>query len=102
MLHPAYSMQTPNRMRSVLSSFAMGNPSGFHETGGAGYRLLADKVIELNAFNPQMAARMLGPLTGWRKFAPQYGEQMQAALRDILASGDLSSDVYEVVTKSLA
>ena len=102
MQHSAFTMQTPNRMRSVLWSFAAGNPMAFHERGGQGYRLLADKVIELNGFNPQMASRMLGPLTGWRKFDDQYGVLMRGALEAILASGELSSDVYEVVTKSLA
>ena len=101
MQHPAFSLTTPNRMRSVLGGFAM-NIGAFHEAGGAGYRLLAETVIALNGFNPQMAARMLGPLTGWRKFDPKYGAAMQAALQMILDSGELSPDVFEVVTKTLA
>jgi len=101
MQHPAFSLTTPNRMRSVLGGFAM-NIGAFHESGGAGYRLLAETVIALNGFNPQMAARMLGPLTGWRKFDPKYGAAMQAALQMILDSGELSPDVFEVVTKTLA
>jgi len=101
MQHPAFSLTTPNRMRSVMGGFAM-NIGAFHEAGGAGYRLLAETVIALNGFNPQMAARMLGPLTGWRKFDPKYGAGMQAALQMILDSGELSPDVFEVVTKTLA
>lgn len=101
MQHPAFSLTTPNRMRSVLSGFAM-NIGAFHQEGGGGYQLLAETVIALNGFNPQMAARMLGPLTGWRKFDPKYGVAMQAALQTILDSGDLSPDVFEVVTKTLA
>ena len=101
MEHAAFSLTTPNRMRSVLGGFAM-NIGAFHEAGGAGYRLLAETVIALNGFNPQMAARMLGPLTGWRKFDPKYGAGMQAALQMILDSGELSPDVFEVVTKTLA
>lgn len=101
MQHPAFSLTTPNRMRSVMGGFAM-NIGAFHAVGGAGYRLLAETVIALNGFNPQMAARMLGPLTGWRKFDPKYGAGMQAALQMILDSGELSPDVFEVVTKTLA
>jgi aminopeptidase N len=102
MSHPAYSMTNPNRMRSVLAGFAMQNLAAFHQVDGSGYRLLAEKVLVLNGFNPQMAARMLGPLTGWRKFSDEHGQAMQSALQSILDEGDLSPDVYEVVTKSLA
>ncbi|MGB2238828.1 MAG: aminopeptidase N [Pseudomonadales bacterium] len=102
MNHSAYSMTNPNRMRSVLAGFAMQNLTAFHQVDGSGYRLLAERVAMLNSFNPQMAARMLGPLTGWRKFSEAYGQAMQAALQSILDQGDLSPDVYEVVTKSLA
>ncbi len=102
MSHPAYSMTNPNRMRSVLAGFAMQNLEAFHQVDGSGYRLLAEKVLVLNGFNPQMAARMLGPLTGWRKFSDEHGQAMQSALQSILDEGDLSPDVYEVVTKSLA
>ena len=76
--------------------------SFFHQQDGAGYQLLADAVIRLNATNPQIASRLLTPLTKWRRLTPELGDNMRGELQRIAASPDLSSDVYEVVTKALA
>jgi aminopeptidase N len=99
--HPDFIITNPNRVRSLIGAFAAGNPARFHASDGSGYRLLADKVIELNARNPQLAARLLGPLTRWRGLAENYRKLMKGELQRILDSGDLSRDVYEVVSKSL-
>lgn len=101
MAHEAFDMKVPNRMRSLVAQFAMANIVNFHEAGGSGYLFLADRVIELNAINPQMAARMLGPLTRWRKFDEGRQQLMKTELQRILDTEDLSPDVYEIVTKSL-
>jgi aminopeptidase N len=102
MAHPDYTLKNPNRMRSVLGAFAGQNVSGFHESTGAGYAVLADTIIKLDRFNPQMAARMLGPLTRWRKYDALRRELMKAALEKIQAQAELSPDVFEVVGKSLS
>ncbi|MOA40093.1 Aminopeptidase N [compost metagenome] len=59
-------------------------------------------MIALNALNPQIASRQLTPLTRWRKYDAGRQQLMRAELERILASGELSSDVFEVVSKSLA
>ena len=69
---------------------------------GSGYNFLAEQVCRLDDSNPQIAARLVTPLTRWRKFAPTYGQQMKAALEGIRDKQSLSRDVYEVVHKSLA
>jgi aminopeptidase N len=73
----------------------------FHRDDGAGYALLGEVVEALNASNPQMASRLLTPLTRWRNFAVG-GERMRAELERLAALPKLSRDVYEVVSKSLA
>jgi aminopeptidase N len=100
--HPDFLISNPNRVRSLIGAFAGGNPARFHDTNGGGYRLLADRVIELNGRNPQLAARLLGPLTRWRGLSENYQQLMRVELQRILACGELSPDVYEVVNKSLA
>ncbi|WP_371366090.1 aminopeptidase N [Pseudomonas sp. QL9] len=102
MAHPAFTLKNPNKIRALIGAFANQNLVNFHRADGAGYRFLADQVITLNALNPQIASRLLGPLTRWRKYAPARQAQMRGELERILASGELSSDVYEVVSKSLA
>lgn len=100
--HPAFDWKNPNKIRSVIGSFAGQNLAAFHNPDGSGYRFLADQVCRLDDSNPQIAARLVTPLTRWRKFAPAYSSQMQSALERIRDKEGLSRDVYEVVHKSLA
>ncbi|MDJ0878559.1 MAG: aminopeptidase N [Halieaceae bacterium] len=100
MEHPAFSLRNPNKVRALVGAFCSANPINFHRADGAGYQLLVDVVTELNATNPQIASRLLTPLTRWRRYGERR-EQMRAALEAIAALPSLSKDVYEVVTKSL-
>ena len=102
MQHPAFTLKNPNKVRALIGAFAGQNLVNFHAADGSGYRFLADQVISLNASNPQIASRQLGPLTRWRKYDEQRQALMRGELERILASGELSSDVFEVVSKSLA
>ncbi|MDH4610742.1 aminopeptidase N [Pseudomonas sp. BN102] len=102
MQHPAFTLKNPNKVRALIGAFANQNLVNFHRADGAGYRFLADHVITLNALNPQIASRQLAPLTRWRKYDGGRQQLMKAELERILASGELSSDVFEVVSKSLA
>ena len=100
--HDAFDWRNPNKIRSVLGAFANQALCFFHRQDGGGYRLLADAVIRLNASNPQIASRLLTPLTKWRRLSPELSQKMREELQRIAASPGLSSDVYEVVTKALA
>ncbi len=101
MRHPDFTTGNPNRLRALISAFADGNFTRFHDPEGNGYRLLADIVAHLDATNPQVGARMLGPIRQWRRFAEPQRGMMEAALKD-LASRVKSRDIFEVVSKSLA
>ena len=102
MQHPAFNIKNPNKVRALIGAFAGQNLINFHAADGSGYRFLADLVIELNGFNPQIASRQLAPLTRWRKYDSARQALMKAELERILVSGNLSADVFEVVSKSLA
>jgi aminopeptidase N len=102
MQHPAFTLKNPNKVRALIGAFAGQNPVNFHAVDGSGYRFLAEQVITLNALNPQIAARLLAPLTRWAKYDSARQGLMKGELQRILASGELSSDVFEVVSKSLA
>ncbi|TCO75617.1 aminopeptidase N [Chromatocurvus halotolerans] len=101
MEHPAFTLDNPNKVRAVVGAFASGNPTGFHRADGAGYGFLGGIVEILNRRNPQMAARLLVPLTKWRNY-PAGRDAMREELQRLAALPDLSPDVYEVVSKSLA
>ncbi|NWC08187.1 aminopeptidase N [Pseudomonas agarici] len=102
MEHPAFTLKNPNKVRALIGAFAGQNLINFHAAEGCGYRFLADLVIQLNALNPQIASRLLAPLTRWRKYDKARQALMKAELERIRNSGELSADVYEVVSKSLA
>ncbi|MBD2858985.1 aminopeptidase N [Spongiibacter sp. KMU-158] len=102
MNHPAFDIRNPNKVRALIATFCVQNAVNFHREDGAGYAFLADQVIALNRSNPQIASRLLQPLSKWRKYPEAAQQKMQAELKRILAEPDLSRDVYEVVSKSVS
>jgi aminopeptidase N len=98
--HPKFSLKNPNRVRALIGSFAQANPSGFNRADGAGYALLAGQALEIDRFNPHVAARLLGAFESWRTLEPGRQRHAKAALED-LAGQSLSTDSYEIVTKTL-
>jgi aminopeptidase N len=101
MEHPAFTMRNPNRVRALIGAFAQGNPACFHAMSGEGYAFVADRILELDALNPQVAARMIAPLSRWRRYDDVRQQLMCEQLRRIQASATLSTDVGEIVSKSL-
>jgi aminopeptidase N len=101
MRHPAFQMNNPNRVRSLIHAFCLSNPGGFHAADGVTYAFWAEQVIALDEINPQVAARLARGLDRWRQFAVRYQRPMKAALETVASVSRLSSDVREVVSKAL-
>ncbi|MDM0037454.1 aminopeptidase N [Variovorax sp. J22G21] len=102
MKHPDFSLKNPNRARSVIFSYCSANPGAFHRPDAAGYVWWSDRVIELDAINPQVAARLARSLDRWSKLAEPYRSAAREAIARIAARPDLSKDTHEVVTRALA
>ena len=98
--HEDFNIRNPNKVRSLIGAFCGQNHIGFHDSSGSGYKFLADKVLELDKLNPQIAARLLTPLTRWKNFDEKRTAMMIAELNRIKADTSLSKDVFEVVEKS--
>ncbi len=99
--HPAFDIKNPNKTRALIGSFASANPLCFHALDGKGYDFLANNVMNIDKFNPQVAARLLEPLIRWKKFDIKRRSLMKGCLETIAKSPSLSRDVGEIVTKSL-
>ena len=99
--HEAFNLRNPNKVRALIGAFSQANPLHFHAADGSGYTFLADRVLALNAFNPQIAARLMAAFTRWRKYDPTRQHGMRGQLERILAVPELSPDVYEIAVKSL-
>jgi len=98
--HGAYTLNNPNRARSLLGAL-IGNSSAFHQVDGAGYAFVADRIMELDNINPQVAARMANAFLHWKKLAPEQGRLMKQQIERMVESGQLSNDLYELLTTSL-
>jgi aminopeptidase N len=101
MQHPAFTLKTPNRARALIFNFTNANPSQFHAADGSAYAFWADYVIQLDAINPQVAARLARAMDRWRRYVPALQAKMKQALEKV-AKHKLSNDVAEVITKALA
>ncbi|MBF0161844.1 MAG: aminopeptidase N [Magnetococcales bacterium] len=100
--HPLFTLTNPNRVRALLGTFCHDNLLAFHQPSGKGYQLLVQQVLALDPINPQVAARLVTALRGWRTLEPVRQAKMHAALQQIRQTAHLSRDVFEMVQKSLA
>ena len=98
--HPKFSLENPNKARSLIGSFSRNVPH-FHAQDGSGYRFIADKVIEIDRFNPQVAARLVQAFNLCNKLEPHRKNLLKQELQRIRAQEGLSKDVGEIVGKIL-
>ncbi|HEX4234355.1 MAG TPA: aminopeptidase N [Caldimonas sp.] len=100
--HPEFSIANPNRARSLIGSFCLGNPGGFHRVDAAGYAFWADRILEIDPLNPQLASRIARALDRWTQLAEPYRSAARAAIARVAASARLSTDTTEIVSRALA
>ena len=101
MAHPAFDPNNPNKLRSVLGAFMTGNPLRFYAEDGSGFDFIGDCLIDIDARNAQLAARMALPLTRMAHYAPKRRAQMSSVLQKLQRQAQ-SNDLREVVDKALA
>ena len=99
--HPDFNLHNPNRARSLIFSYCSANPGAFHRSDAAGYVFWSERVLELDSFNPQVAARLARGLDRWRKLAEPYRSAAREAIARVASKTDLSNDVREVVSRAL-
>ncbi len=101
MNHPDFNIRNPNRARSLIFSYCSANPGAFHRTDAAGYVFWSERVMELDAINPQVAARLARALDRWKRLVEPCRSAAREAIARVAAKPDLSNDVREVVTRAL-
>ena len=100
--HPAFSMSNPNRVRSLIGAFAQANATQFNRADGAGYDFVAERILELDGKNPQVAARLMTAFRSWRALESGRRDRAKAALQRVDAATSLSVDVKDIVSRALA
>ena len=98
--HEAFNLRNPNKVRALIYAFALHNPRNFHD-GDAGYRWLRQRIVDLDAINPQVAARLTRALVVWRRHDAARGATMRTTLQ-WLQEREMSTDTREVIDKALA
>ncbi len=100
--HEDFNLRNPNRVRALSAAFAMRNPRAFHSADGAGYRIIASLVAQIDPLNPALAARLLTPFESWRRFDATRQSHAKAALEGLAALTNLSKNTREMVERTLA
>jgi aminopeptidase N len=101
MRHAAFDIRNPNKVYALVRAFCAANPRHFHAADGEGYKLAADVIVELQAINPQVAARIARSFDRWRQYDAARQAHARAALERIRDCAGLARDVAEVVGKAL-
>ncbi|MBD8685533.1 MULTISPECIES: aminopeptidase N [unclassified Rhizobium] len=96
-----FTSTNPNRVRSLIGTFAFGNPTGFNRADGEAYRFLAEQIVTIDKRNPQLAARILTSMRSWRSLEPVRADHARGALTTIERSTALSADVRDIVERVL-
>ncbi|MFN3868841.1 MAG: aminopeptidase N [Hyphomicrobiaceae bacterium] len=99
--HPQFSLTTPNKVRALIANFATQNPRQFNRSDGTGYTFVAEQVLAIDKFNPQVAARLLNCFRSWRSLEVGRRKMARKALSKVAGAKELSRDVYEIVSKTL-
>lgn len=99
--HEAFDIKNPNKVYALIGTFGYRNQINFHAEDGEGYAFLRDIVQQLDKLNPQVSARMVKPLTMWKRYDKERQALMQAQLALLLQDKKISSDLYELVSKSM-
>ena len=99
--HPAFDLKNPNKVYALIRAFCS-NHVNFHAADGSGYAFIADRIIEIDALNPQVAARVARGFDRWRRFDEGRQAHARAALERIRDTAGLSRDVAEIVSRGLA
>ncbi|HET9715656.1 MAG TPA: aminopeptidase N [Pseudolabrys sp.] len=100
--HPAFSLTNPNRVRSLIGAFAQGNMTQFNRPDGAGYDFVAGIILELDARNPQISARLATSFRSWRMLEPGRRSKAEAALGRMRAAKSLSRDLSDILERTIA
>ncbi len=101
MTHQCFDLKNPNKVRSLIGSFAGMNLKAFHHSNGQGYQFVMDQILALDKFNPQIASRLIKLFSRWRRYDDTRQQLMKAEL-ERASKESLSPDVFEIVSKSLA
>lgn len=97
-----YDRTIPNLVRSLLGQFVASNKVQFNHPSGRGYKLAAERMLELDKLNPQIASRLASGFKDFKRIPKNLQDLMRPELERVIKTDGLSKNVYEIVSKILA
>jgi aminopeptidase N len=97
-----YDRTIPNLVRALHGQFVASNKVQFNHESGRGYQLIADRILELDKLNPQIASRLASGFKDFSRTEEKLKTLMKPQLERIIKTDGLSKNVYEIVSKILA
>jgi aminopeptidase N len=98
---PDFPRNNPNRLRSLVGTFGMNNPTQFARADGEGFRFLTSFVADVDGRNPQVAARVLTAFRVWESFEPTRRSEAENALKSLRESTELSRNTADILARTL-
>ncbi len=98
--HRAFDYKNPNKLRSVLNTFQRENILLFHSNDSSGYKFISEQVAIIDKSNPQVAARLILPLTRFNNFTNERKNKIKRVLKNI-NKPFISNDLSEIIEKAL-
>jgi aminopeptidase N len=99
--HKDFSLRNPNRARALLLGLCRDNPAAFHRADAAGYVFWAERLVELDAINPNVAARLARTMDRWAHLGEPYRSAAREAIARVAARSELSDEVREIIGRAL-
>lgn len=97
-----YDRTIPNLVRSLLGQFVANNKVQFNHSSGRGYKLAAERLLELDKLNPQMASKIASAFKDYKRAPKALQDLMKPELDRVIKTAGLSKNVYEIVSKILS
>jgi aminopeptidase N len=97
----AYDAGNPNRVRSLIGTFAMANPTGFHRADGLAYAFFTEEIVAMDKRNPQVAARVMTSVRSWRALEPNLRDKLRTAIAKVASTPDISRDLADISSRTL-
>jgi aminopeptidase N len=97
---PEFDITIPNHVYASIRIFGA-NYNNFHAEDGSGYKFMADRIIEIDKLNSQVAA---GLATSFKQYAylnDHQSELMKAELKRVKNEEGLTKGTYEIIEKTL-
>ena len=100
MEHKSFDIKNPNKLRSVLGTFQKENILLFHAEDSSGYNFISEQISIIDKRNPQVAARLILPLTRFKHYNEDRKNKIRKVLKKI-SDQQPSDDLSEIIEKAL-